>query len=416
LGTPIATSPADLGPARTRLQEWLSAHPDDAAAAVRLAEMSLREARVTANAGLVTEAGARLRTLLDGATQTYEIERMLAALLLSEHRFVEARQIATRLLEQEPNDTWLHGVLGDAALEQGDYDVAFAAFDTMAVLRPDAAAYARVAYARELTGDVEGALRVMQMALTASSPHDLEAQAWHLVQVSALHLQLGHLPDARQSAERALYTFANYGPALAARAEVLAAGGDIAGAVASMAAAVAQAPAPGWLARLGDFHAARGDAAAAERAYARAEAAWRTDSPEPREHALFLAMHGRDLPRALALARRATISSSDIVSLEALAWSAYRSGDVQTAREAIERALRTGARSRRLRMHAVEILEAAGAPERARSLAASALSQPSLGIETASATLPQPPAAVETTAPRPRLIAETRPADLPREN
>lgn len=416
-GTPIATGPAGLGPARARLEAWLTAHPDDASAAVRLAELSLREARVTGNAGLVVEASAKLRTLLAGATHTYEIERMLAALLLSEHRFVEARQIATRLLAQEPNDTWLHGVLGDAALEQGDYDVAFAAFDTMTTLRPDAAAYGRVAYARELTGDVDGALRVMEMALTATSPHDVEAQAWHLTQVSTLQLQLGRLPDARQSAERALYTFANYAPALAARAEVLAASADLDGAVASMTAAVAQAPAPGWLARLGDFQAARGDAAAAERAFARADAGWRTDAPEPREHALFLAMHGRDLPRALALAQRATASSSDIVSLEALAWSAYRSGEIDTARRAIEQALRTGARSRRLRMHAAAILEAAGASDRARSVASSALAQPSVGLETISTLpLPRPTAALKTTTDRRQFVAVATPVGALREN
>jgi tetratricopeptide (TPR) repeat protein len=179
-GSPIATGRADLASARAGLQAWLTAHPEDAAAAVRLAELSLREARVTGNAGLVVEASARLRALVDRGTRTYEIERMLAALLLSEHRFVEARQMATRLLAHEPNDTWLQGVLGDAALEEGDYEAAFAAFDRMAALRPDAAAYARVAYARELGGDVEGALRVMEMALTASSPHDIEAHAWHL--------------------------------------------------------------------------------------------------------------------------------------------------------------------------------------------------------------------------------------------
>ena len=131
-GSPIATGRADLASARAGLQVWLTTHPEDAAAAVRLAELSLREARVTGNAGLVVEASARLRELVDRGTRTYEVERMLAALLLSEHRFVEARQMATRLLAHEPNDTWLHGVLGDAALEEGDYEAAFAAFDRMA--------------------------------------------------------------------------------------------------------------------------------------------------------------------------------------------------------------------------------------------------------------------------------------------
>ena len=104
------------------------------------------------------------------------------------------------------------------ALEQGEYDEAFVAFDTMSRLRPDAAAYARVASARELQGDLRGALQAMSMALSSTSPHDLEAQAWHAVQLAALYHQLGHASEARVETERALHTFPHYAPALAMRA------------------------------------------------------------------------------------------------------------------------------------------------------------------------------------------------------
>ena len=191
LGTPLETSAQALATERHDLQSFVTGNPDDVGAAARLAELALREARVTGNTGLVLDAEAMLRRALASRT-SYEGERVLAALLLSQHRFTEASQIATRLKALEPNDAWLHGVLGDAALEQGDYDKAFAAFDTMSRLRPDAAAYARVAYARELQGDVSGALEAMRMALAATSPHDVEAQAWHAVQLAALHHQLRH--------------------------------------------------------------------------------------------------------------------------------------------------------------------------------------------------------------------------------
>ena len=191
LGTPLETGPRTLGPERQTLQAFVAANPANVGAAARLAEIALREARVTGNGGLVIDAEAALRRALD-ARASYEGERVLAALLLSQHRFGEAARIATRLSALEPRDAWLHGVLGDAALEQGEYDKAFAAFDTMSRLRPDAAAYARVAYARELQGDLRGALQAMRMALSSTSPHDLEAQAWHAVQLAALHHQLGH--------------------------------------------------------------------------------------------------------------------------------------------------------------------------------------------------------------------------------
>ena len=55
-------------------------------------------------------------------------------------------------------------------------------------IAPSAAAYARVSYAREISGDLDGALRLMQMALDATSAHDPESQAWHHAQVGDLHL------------------------------------------------------------------------------------------------------------------------------------------------------------------------------------------------------------------------------------
>jgi hypothetical protein len=48
-------------------------------------------------------------------------------------------------------------------------------FDTMMSIRPTASAYARVAYARELQGNVHGALQAMQMAAEATTAHDPNA-------------------------------------------------------------------------------------------------------------------------------------------------------------------------------------------------------------------------------------------------
>ncbi len=337
-GAPLETGPGTLTAERQRLQAYINGAPTDVAAAARLAELALREARVTGDAGLVVAAELSLRRAM-GTRSSYEGERVLAAVLLSQHRFAEAARVATRLSALEPKDAWLRGVLGDAALEQGDYQQAFDQFDAMTSLRPDASGYARVAYARELQGDLRGALQAMAMALDATSPHDREAQAWHAVQLAALHHQLGHRSQARLEVERALHTFPNYPPALAERGTILAGNGDLEGAAASLTAALDAAPTAGWFAQLGDVEAARGRAGEAERAYASADAAWTDQTPEPREQALFLAMHGRDTARALTLAEQATRGSRDILSAEAHAWAAYAKGDMDTARRMIGQAL-----------------------------------------------------------------------------
>src|SRR4029450_5582673 len=104
---------------------------------------------------------------------------VLGAVLASQPRFRDAIAAAERARAMDPGDAWNEGVIGDAHLELGEYDAAFAAFDAMMRRRPSAAAYARASYARELQGDLPGALRLMQMALDATSAHDPESQGGH---------------------------------------------------------------------------------------------------------------------------------------------------------------------------------------------------------------------------------------------
>ena len=95
-----------------------------------------------------------------------------------------------------------YGVLGDAHLELGDYDEAFDAFDRMMQLRPGAASYARVAYARELQGNLNGALESMRLAAEASEGGDVEAIAWYHSQVGELYLKLDKPIDAMRDSRR----------------------------------------------------------------------------------------------------------------------------------------------------------------------------------------------------------------------
>ena len=76
---------------------------------------------MTGNGGLVIDAEAALRRCVvrSMSRTSYEGERVLAALLLSQHRFGEAVQIATRLSALGPGAAWLHGVLGDAGAGTG---------------------------------------------------------------------------------------------------------------------------------------------------------------------------------------------------------------------------------------------------------------------------------------------------------
>jgi tetratricopeptide (TPR) repeat protein len=239
--------------------------------------------------------------------------------------------------------------------------------------RPSAAAYGRASYARELQGDLPGALRLMQMALEATSGHDPESQAWHHTQLGELHFQLGQFADAEREFQHALFTFADHPLAVAGLARLDAARGDLTAALAGYAKLEADAAMPEYLAQMADVEQALGRPADAARHAALAEQGWRTDMPEPAHLARLLAGDVARAGEALVIAEQAATSRRDIFTMDAVAWAAFRAGKIERAVEASRFALRTGTRDRALLYHAAAIAAAAGERGRARTLVSQAL-------------------------------------------
>jgi tetratricopeptide (TPR) repeat protein len=174
LGSPGApqTSREDLAYTVAAMEARLESNHEDRSAAVTLAEALLRQSRVSGNVGLAVRAEEVVRKALAQEPLDYEARRMLATVLASQHRFREALGEAERAMRERPRDSWTQGVIADARMELGDYEEAFAAVDRMMELHPDAAAYARASYAREIQGDLAAAAAFMQMAAEATSAHD----------------------------------------------------------------------------------------------------------------------------------------------------------------------------------------------------------------------------------------------------
>jgi tetratricopeptide (TPR) repeat protein len=214
-----ATSTSGLLQRIDDMEARLRAQPDDTGAAVLLADALLRQARATNDGRPAGRASEVLNAALKEHPGQYDVLRMLGAIYLSQHRFRDALEIARRSREQRPDDAWNYGVMGDAQIELGEYSDAFDAFDKMMTLRPNAAAYARVAYARELQGDVGGALTAMQRAAKATAPNDPEAQAWYAAQTGELYLKLHKLDDADREFRRAVFLFPNYPLAMIGKAK-----------------------------------------------------------------------------------------------------------------------------------------------------------------------------------------------------
>ena len=373
-GTPGGAPTSRDGLARTiaALERRIADEPGNGVAAARLADALLRQARATGKGGLAIQAEGALRAAI-AAGPSYEAQRMLGAVLASQHRFRDAIAAAKRARAIEPADAWNDGVIGDAHLELGEYDAAFIAFDAMMRKRPSAAAYGRASYARELQGDLPGALQLMQMALDATSAHDPESQAWHYAQLGDLQYQLGHLTDAEREYRHALFTFADHPIAVAGLARLDAARGDLPGALAGYAKLQASAAMPEYAARMAEIEAALGRSHDAARHFALAEQGWRSDMPEPTHLARLLARDRGRAAEALGVAEQAAASRQDIFTMDAVAWAAFRAGNMARAVEASRLALRTGTRDRALLYHAAAIAAASGDRSRARVLVTRAL-------------------------------------------
>jgi tetratricopeptide (TPR) repeat protein len=245
-----------------------------------------------------------------------------------------------------PRSARVYGALGDALVELGRYDEAFAAFNRMAALRPNLASYARVSYARELLGDTRGAIATMRLAVAAAG--NAENAAWGLLQLGNLFFNGGRLAQAEIAYRAAAARFPGYVAADAALARVAAARGELARAARLYRRAVEAVPLPEYAIALGDILTVDGRRAEAREAYALVGVLQRlleangvrTDL----ETALYELDHGGDVAGALARARRAYGDRRSIEAEDVLAWALYKSGRCEEARRHSVAALRLGTR------------------------------------------------------------------------
>jgi tetratricopeptide (TPR) repeat protein len=355
----LSTSLDSLNAIIAAMRERTRRDPGDGEAAVLLADALVRKARVDSAPALALEAEQVIRATISHDPRDYAAERMLGVVLLSQHRFAEALDAARRAQRRRPDDAWNHAVAGDALLELGRYEEAFDAFDEVNRLRPDATAYARAAYARELQGDLEGAIRFMQMAAEGTGAHDPEGLAWYVCQIGNLRVLQGRLGDAEREYARADYMFPNHPYARSGRARVLIARSRFTEA----ARLLARGPeTPEVWAMRGDIARHAGEPDAARAAYREAERlerqGWKEEEPQPGALARFLAERNLDPDAAVRLAQEAAAIRQDIQTLDALAWAQFRKGELGPAEAAIKGALRTGTLDPRIRCHASAIAAA----------------------------------------------------------
>jgi len=278
----------------------------------------------------------------------------MGLLALARHEFVSALTWGDRAAQLDPAGARPLGIIGDAQIELGRYADAVQTFQAMVDRRPDLGSYARVSYARELFGDVDGAISAMQQAVEAGGTVP-ENGAYTRVLLANLYFNGGRLADAEAAYRRALFDQPRYPYALAGLARLEAARGRYAAAIDRYRAAVDVYPLPDFVIGLGDAYAAAGDSGRAAQTYDLAVAEqqlYRANGVDlDAELALFDADHRRDLPAALAAARRAMADRPSVRSADILAWTLYQAGEDAAALTASDQAIRLGTRDAGMYFH-----------------------------------------------------------------
>ena len=244
------------------LEQAVQVNPADGRSLVLLGYAYQQRWRETADASYLPRSETALRRALRLDPHDSLAVTGLGSLALTRHEFRAALALGRRAQRLEPSSARAYGVIGDALLELGHYDQAFAAFERMVALKPSVASYARIAYARELLGDLPGAMQAMQLAADAATGQR-EPAAWTQVELAKLALLEGRLSPAERHLRTALELLPGYVYAYEQLARVEAARGHLRPAIQYARLAAVAVPLPQFVTLLADLQERAGNHAAA---------------------------------------------------------------------------------------------------------------------------------------------------------
>jgi tetratricopeptide (TPR) repeat protein len=356
-------SPAERRIAAAR--KVLEKNPDRSSAWNDLALGLARRARETANTALYREAWAATERSLQVEPGNLEGRKLQVWILLGQHDFQRAVDAAEEINRSAPDDVLVYGFLVDGYTSLGRYADAEKAAQWMLDLRPgNVPALTRAAYLRELFGDHEGAVELMDTAYRRTAPAEIEDRAWILTQIAHLSLLTCRTAAAEALLTEALKLFPDYHYALAEMAELRTTQGRFEDAAQLRARHVKAAPHPENRFELGAALARAGRTAEAQAEWLAFETAARAEmhgwDNANVELIYYYVDHAGQPAEALTLARREVERRRDARTLEALAWALQANGRPNDAKVEMDKALAVGIRTAASFYHAGSIAAAAG--------------------------------------------------------
>jgi tetratricopeptide (TPR) repeat protein len=356
--------------------------PKDFVSATEWAAVEIEFARATGDLSAWDQAERATAQALDanpgyGAAVGYR-----GSVLLALHRFAEARDMARPILATRPNDPFALSTLGDASLDLGAYADARAAYAALDKVAHSAASLVRLGRLAYLDGHPEQAVSLTRQAASAADAEGSQGErlAWYRCQLGNLLASTGSPHEAEAVFAQALAVDPRSWLARVGLARIEASGGRIEAAIAHLSQAITIVPMPDTLARRSDLYELRGAAgdpklAANDRATVEAIArlAGANGVVYDRTLALYLANHGLQADRAVAIAEKELALRTDVDGYDAYAWALLAAGRATDADRAMAKAVALGTRDARLLYHAGMIAAALHDGPRARELLTSAL-------------------------------------------
>ena len=368
-GQSAAPAPANgLSPAEQSMaaaNRMIEKNPKNFEAYNALALALSRRARETSDVNFYAQAEDTLKTSFEISPNNFDGERIRVWLLLGKHEFAAAREEGTKLNKRMPDDVMVYGFLTDANAELGNYKEAEDACQMMLNIRPgNLPGLSRAAYLRELFGDVDGALDLMNMALQSTPPTQVEDAAWITTQIAHLQLTHGKTEAAEKSLERALALFPGYHYALGNLAKVRIQQKRYDEAVALLEQRYQAASHAENLFDLAGALQLAGRSEDAKKAFAEFErkSLLETGRADNSNHELifYYADYAREPVKALEVAKREFTRRHDVYTLDSYAWALHVNGMDQEARKQVEAALAVGIQDAKLMRHAGEIARKIG--------------------------------------------------------
>jgi tetratricopeptide (TPR) repeat protein len=262
----------------------------------------------------------------------------------AKHEFKESVEWAQKAAVLDAKNPAPYGIIGDAEVENGEYEQALDSYQKMLDLRPDIASYSRGAYLIYQLGDARKGMWLMDKAIKAGAPF-AENTAWCKAQLAMMLTNEGIPKQADRVLTAALKETPSNPHVLMAMGQAKSAQKDYRAAITYYEKAIAIAPQHNALAALEELYRVTGKPDEAARITQKIEETYRTRQSEhihggDRLIALFYADREVNLPEALKLAQAEYDNHKSLPAMDTLAWCLFKNGKLDEADQMMQKVIR----------------------------------------------------------------------------